>query len=194
MAFRFSPATNCAASCLLPALAALLLASPGCADVSVRTTAFAAPAHGPIATLAVAPFDNLTTTPTASQAVTAAIIHELRQRGTFQIVEIESRAPGISERWTAARAGKELKADAVLVGVVTAFDYERAARRGGTTLTPSIGLDVRLVGVGNADVLWAAGVGGKLRQLFSDDSMPLEQLAQKLAERIADEIEAVRTN
>ncbi len=166
-----------------------MLLSAACTSVNVQKTVLAVADQGRIGTLAVAPLDNLSVTPSASDVLTAALVHELRHRGRFKVVEIEGAGPGIGERWTASQAGKKLDADAVLVGTVTAFEYDRSGLRGGATVSPSIGVDLRVVGVKNGAILWAAGVDAKLPKLFSDDGVPLEQLAQKVAERVADELE-----
>lgn len=139
-----------------------------------------------LATLAIAPLEDLSGNATASPAVTAALANELRRRGRFQVVELDTTGPGATERWTASKLGKDARADAVLVGVVTSYDYDRVGGRGGSTVTPAISIDLRLVSSKNAEVLWAAAVDAKLVQLFSADSMPLEQLAQTLAEKVAD--------
>jgi TolB-like protein len=133
----------------------------------------------------VAPFDNLTGNPSAGPALTAAIVNELRRRNVFQLVELDTNAPGATERWTASKLGKEAKVDAVLVGVVTSYNYDRMQGRGGPTLSPAISVDLRLVSSKSADVVWAAGVDAKLQRLFSSDGMPLEQLAQSIAEHVA---------
>ncbi len=177
---------------VLRSLAAVGLALAGaCTSVAVHKTTQSPSSQERVASVAVAPFQDLTGNSSASPAVTAAIVNELRRRGTFQVMELDDAAPGNTERWTASKLGKEAKADAVLVGVVTSYSYDRVSRRGGSSVTPAIGVDLRLVSTKNAEVLWAAAVDAKLTQLFSDDGMPLEQLAQKLAERVADALAGI---
>jgi len=173
----------------LAALVGVCCAAASCSRVQVRATTLASADRRPVAKLAVVLFENLTTNEGAAQAITAALVNELRRRGRFEVIEIAKAAAGRTERWTAAKIGAEAKADAVLVGLVTAFEYTRNAQRGSASMSPTIGLDLRVVAAPAGDVLWAAGLDAKLLQLWSAEGMPLEQLAQEVAERVADELE-----
>ena len=168
------------------ALLAGLALFAACTSVDIQKTALVSSSPPRITALAVAPMQDLSGNASASTAITAAIVNELRRRGIYRVVEIDNPSPGATERWTAAKLGTDAKVDAVLVGVVTAFSYDSVSHHGGPTVTPTIGLDLRLVAAKGAEILWAAGVEAQQTRLFSNDGMPLEQLAQKLAEQVAD--------
>lgn len=155
-----------------------------CSHVNVRATRLNPQTPVTVRTLAVVPFDNLTASPEAGGSLTAVIVNELRQIGGFRLVDVDRNIVGGSERWTAAKLGTELKVDAVLVGVVTAYEYV-ALPRGGQTGSPCIAVDLRVVAAGSGEVLWAAGVDARLLHIFSSDGMPIETLAQEVAGRVA---------
>jgi len=164
---------------------ALAISSACGPSVELRSTQLR-PTGERVLRVGVAPLENLSGNPSAGPAVTSAIINELRRRNVFQVVELDTNAPGAGERWTASKLGKGASVDAVLVGVVTSYNYDRMSGRGGSTLSPAISVDLRLVLSKSADVVWAAGVDAKLQRLFSSDGMPLEQLAQSVGERVAE--------
>jgi TolB-like protein len=168
-----------------PLVTVAWLAVAGCTSIAMQKTMFTPGVQGRIAAVAVTPMQDLSGNIAASSAVTSAIVTELRRRGTCRVIEIDNPAPGAGERWTAAKLGAGAKADAVLVGVVTAYGYDSLPRHGGATVSPTIGLDLRLVSSKSAEILWAASVEARQIHLLRDDGMPLGELAQDLAEKVA---------
>ncbi len=147
---------------VLAAVAAgALLAAAGC---SHAVTQYIHP-NADLAALksvAVLPFQNLSNERTSADKVQKIFISELLATGAFNVVE-----PGLVSKTLKAeriesteslgpvelkRLGEELKADAVFLGTVV--DY--AENRTGTTPTPDVTIQLRLVECASGATVWSA--------------------------------------
>jgi TolB-like protein len=171
-------------------LTVIAYAVSGCASNSIQSTEWQLTGLAPVRSIAVARFTNLTTQAKAGDTVTAALTSELRRRAEFQIIEVSGAS---MERWSSAKVAKDVKADAVLVGVVTAFEYRPGAQPGGATQIPTVAIDVRLIS-GTGEILWAAGLERNRNQVASYDGVPLEELTQDVVEQVADALAALLEN
>ncbi len=122
--------------------------------------------------IAVLPFENLTTEPTASQLFTDLLRKELKRKGWVRLVPQEVieeylakrriRYTGAITRLHARQMGKELDVDAILLGSVNLF-YDDAMG------DIHAGLSVRIVSTIDGSIIWADSrslTGGDFITLF----------------------------
>lgn len=145
---------------------------------------------GALKTVAVLPFDNLTQERAAGEKVQKIFLTELLSMGLFEVVE-----PGLvtktlrAERIESAeglapadvqRIGKALKADALFVGTVVDF----ADTRTGTTPTPEVTLQARLVETQSGVTIWSSnrsrGGASLTARLFGVGGESLTEAARTL--------------
>lgn len=110
--------------------------------------------------VAVAPFENLSTHPRAGLIISQLVLNQLYGRGLFEpLEETEMRRrlaalgielAGLGEETAAGAAAEALGVDAILVGGVTEYRYQFGLKE-----EPSVGVNMRLVRADGA-VMWAA--------------------------------------
>ena len=148
---------------------------------------------GAITTVAVLPFENLTPERAASDKVQKIFYLELLSLGVFEVAEPGQvtktlRASGVTSPEALGladfqRIGKELGVDGVFVGTVV--DY--AETRTGTTPTPEVTIEVRLVETQSGSTIWStshtrAGAGVSTR-LFGLGGESLTEAARNVVRR-----------
>ncbi len=122
-------------------------------------------------TVALLPFENLSSDPNAGQIVAQMFASELYARNLFRLIEeTEARKRAtdaridlnlLGEKATAGQAAAALNVDAILLGSVAEYRYQHGLKE-----EPSVGLSARLVRR-DGTVLWAtsqATVGGGVLQ------------------------------
>ncbi len=166
----------------------MALIAAGCSSVQIRATSPLAGKHRRVKSVAVTRLSNLTEAKEAASTLSLILSQELTKRNQLQITEAFDAAPGVQERWTASKLGQELKVDAVLVGVVTAFEYGSGSSKARGVVRPIISMDLRLVSASTGEVLWAAGVHAQRDQVWTFDSISLQELGQEAAEETLDEL------
>jgi TolB-like protein len=183
-----------------PVTAALMLFfAAGCASTTVNTALTrpqaggAPPAAG--ASIAVIPFENLSTSRNAGLAVTDLATSILYASGYFQVVEVSGLQDDADVRFrrfdlspwerqlgvnttAAAAAGRAAQADYVLAGSVGEYGFIDGFGEAAT-----VGITVRLVRSSNAQVLWAGSLSRHASSLaFSEES------AHRLAHEVMREL------
>jgi len=155
--------------------------------------------HSPAAvradlTVAVLPFENLSAYPNAGQVVAELLSTELYARGLFRVLEAsELRGrlaarkldPDTIARTAAAEVAAALGVDAVLTGSVSEFGYQHGLKE-----EPTVGINLRLITLDDADVVWAASHADAGRGLLHRDS--LAATAQRVVIEMVDALEARR--
>lgn len=155
-------------ACVAVLLLALLGACSG-VPAPVYVNAAAPPARG--MTMAILPFENLSTDPNAGIIVAQMTASELYARGLFKLME-ETEARGraatarldlsqLGEATAAGAAAKALGVDAVLIGSVSEYRYQHGLRE-----EPAVSVTARLVRV-DGTVMWAttrSSIGGGVLQ------------------------------
>lgn len=145
-------------------------------------------------TVAVLPFENLTAYPNAGQAVAELLSTELYVRGIFRVLEASElrrrlAARSLDQDAIARTAAPELAAalgvDAVLTGSVSEFGYQHGLKE-----EPTVGINLRLISLGEADVVWAASHADAGRGLLHRDS--LAATAHRVVIEMVDALEARR--
>jgi hypothetical protein len=141
-------------------------------------------------TVAVLPFENLSADHTAGDKVQKIFSSELLATGAFSVAE-----PGLVSKTLKAnrieateslgpadfkKLGEELKADAVFMGTVVDF----AETRSGTTPTPDITIQLRLIECQSGATVWSAsrsksGASASAR-LFGIGGVSLTEAAREL--------------
>ncbi len=177
----------------ITASALVLLASLGCR--STKQTKYVHPNAdlGAIVKVAVLPFDNLTPERTASDKVQKVFYLELLTLQVFVVAEPGHvtktlRAAGVSTTEALGpsdfqRIGKDLGVDGVFLGTVV--DYADA--RTGTTSTPEVTIDVRLIETQTGTTIWStsqtrAGAGVSTR-LFGLGGESLTEATRSVVRR-----------
>ena len=143
------------------ASAGLLFLLAACAPFSEGTLyvdASAPPDRG--MSVAVAPFENLSTHPRAGLIISQLVLNELYGRGLFKpleesemrlrLVALGIELAGLGEETVASAVAEALGVDAVLVGGVTEYRYQFGLKE-----EPSVGINMRLVRP-DGTVIWAA--------------------------------------
>lgn len=172
----------------LPALLMLLVAA--CAGQSERVDYVdASSTLKPTLRVAVLPFENLTEHPNAGIIAAQLLSSELYRRQLFRqaeesdvrrrLVQRDIDVERLQDSTFAQAAAQALGVDAVLVGSVSDYGYQRGLRE-----DPSVGLNIRLVAAPNGQVLWAASYSSTGGGPFSRESA--NQLAQELIARMVD--------
>jgi len=151
---------RCSKFLAVPAAAALA-AAMGCAHAVTQYTHPNADLAA-LKSVAVLPFDNLSNDRTAGDKVQKIFASELLATGAFNVVE-----PGLVSKTLKAghiesteslgpvelkRLGEDLKADAVFLGSVVDFVENRA----GSTPTPDVTIQLRLVECASGATVWSA--------------------------------------
>lgn len=170
-------------------VAAVFCLCVGCTSVDIRPTLLLPKGASRPKSIAVLPFENLTSRSGAAEALTAALVNELKKRSEMEVLEAPAGPTG--DRLSAARLGKTLGADAVLLGVVTEYCYGPSAARVSGRTTSNLGVDLRLMAVESRELLWAAGVTARRNQMITYDGITLSELAQVVAERVVSEIDSI---
>lgn len=155
--------------------------------------------HSPAAvradlTVAVLPFENLTAYPNAGQVVAELLSTELYVRGLFRVLEAGEVRRRLAARKldqeniaqiAAAEVAAALGVDAVLTGSVSEFGYQHGLKE-----EPTVGINLRLITLDDADVVWAASHANAGRGLLHRDS--LAATAQRVVIEMVDALEARR--
>ncbi len=139
------------------------------------------------ATVAVLPFENLTTHQNAGMIASDLVSTNLYGMNLFRVVEA-SRVRNqlisakvdvekLTETTYAQEVGRTLGVDAVLVGSVTEYGYQHGLRE-----EPVVGMNARLVRASDGTVLWASSQSQAGRSYFARDSV--NNLAQRVVERM----------
>lgn len=139
--------------------------------------------------VAVLPFENLTDHPNAGIIAAQLFSSELYRRRLFRqteesdvrrrLVQRDIDVERLQDSTFAQAAAQGLGVDAVLVGSVSDYGYQRGLRE-----DPSVGLNIRLVASRNGEVLWAASYSSTGGGAFARESA--NQLAQELIARMVD--------
>ena len=141
-------------------LAALALIAAGCASSHQTNFLHQNADLGAIKKVAVLPFDNLTSERSASEKVQKIFYLELLSLDVFIVAEPGEVVKVLRGAGTDAlgpaeyqRIGKELGVDAVFVGTVVDF----AEGRTGTTPTPEVTVQLRMIETTSGSTIWSAG-------------------------------------
>jgi polysaccharide biosynthesis protein PelC len=142
-----------------------------------------------VKTVAVLPFENVTNDKLSSERVQRVFVTELLNLSTFQVVEPgmvvramrkEQLDAGALTPDDIKRLGTALKAEALFLGTVLEYDEGR----GGTTLSPQVKLQFRMVDTQTGTTLWATSRsrGGATisARLFGVGGVTASQLAEDL--------------
>ncbi|MBU3980265.1 MAG: CsgG/HfaB family protein [Proteobacteria bacterium] len=146
--------------------------------------------------VAVAPIINLTNDKFAGEKVMNVVATEILRRGIFDIVEFgevskvlreEGMKPdNLVDKQLAARAGKRLNIEAVIIGSVMQYGVSNIA---GSSF-PEVSISLKLVDVNSYTILWEATHNIKganiLDQLFGIRRDSLEDLCKDVVEEMID--------
>ncbi|MBU2520695.1 MAG: CsgG/HfaB family protein [Proteobacteria bacterium] len=146
--------------------------------------------------VAVAPIINLTNDKFAGEKVMNVVATEILRRGIFDIVEFgevskvlreEGMKPdNLVDKQLAARAGKRLNIEAVVIGSVMQYGVSNI---GGSSF-PEVSISLKLVDVNSYTILWEATHNIKganiLDQLFGIRKDSLEDLCKDVVEEMID--------
>lgn len=146
--------------------------------------------------VAIAPIINLTNDKFASGKVMNVVATEILRRGEFDVVEFgevgkvlreEGLKPGGQvSKHIAARAGKRLNIEAMILGSVMTYGVSRV---GGSSI-PEVSLSLKLVDVNSYAILWEATHNVKganiLDQLFGIRKESPDDLCREVVEEIFD--------
>lgn len=146
--------------------------------------------------VAIAPLMNLTTDKFADDRVMNVVATEILRRGVFDVVEFGEvekvlREEGLKEdklvsKNIAARAGKRLNIEAMIIGSVMEYGVSRV---GGSSL-PEVSITLKLVDVSSYTILWEATYSEKgtniLDQLFGIRRESPEDLCREVVEEMFD--------
>jgi len=112
-------------------------------------------------TVAIVPFENLTTYPNAGQIAAQLLATELYQRGVFDLQEASQTRRALAELQIdpdnlasvaeAKQAADLLEVDALMIGSVSEFGYQQGLRE-----EPVVGINARLIEAETGRVLWAS--------------------------------------
>ena len=146
--------------------------------------------------VAVAPIINLTKDKFAGEKVMNVVATEILRRGVFDVVEFGEVAKVLKEegmkqgnligKQLAARSGKRLNIEAIIVGSVMQYGVSNIP--GGSF--PEVSISLKLVDVNSYAILWEATHNIKganiLDQLFGIRRDSLEDLCKEVVEEIVD--------
>lgn len=146
--------------------------------------------------VAIAPIINLTNDKFAGGKVMNVVATEILRRGVFDVIEFGEVEKVLSEeglkpesqvsKHIAARAGKRLNVEAMIVGSVLTYGVSRA---GGSSI-PEVSLSLKLLDVNSYAILWEATHNVKgtniLDQLFGIHPESPEDLCRVAVEEIFD--------
>jgi len=146
--------------------------------------------------VAVAPIINLTNDKFAGEKVMNVVATEILRRGVFDVVEFGEvskvlREEGLKQgnligKQLAARAGKRLNIEAILIGSVMQYGVSNIA---GSSF-PEVSISLKLVDVNSHTILWEATHNIKganiLDQLFGIRKDSIEDLCKDVVEEIID--------
>jgi TolB-like protein len=150
--------------------------------------------------VAVLPLDNLTTDRFASERVREVLVVELSSMETFQVVESGEvnrvlRALNITNLSEAGpeligKIGKELKAEALLLGSVMEF----RERQAGALTSPEVSISLRMVEAETGTVIWSASDSrkgmGVWTRLFGVGEESQTQAMRELLRKLLDTLYA----
>ncbi|MDL1967395.1 MAG: penicillin-binding protein activator LpoB [Deltaproteobacteria bacterium] len=146
--------------------------------------------------VAIAPIINLTNDKFAGGKVMNVVATELLRRGVFDVVEFGEvvkvlREEGLKQdnligKQLAARAGKRLNVEAILIGSVMQYGISNIA---GSSF-PEVSISLKLVDVNSYTILWEAAHNIKganiLDQLFGIRKDSIEDLCKDVVEEMID--------
>lgn len=141
--------------------------------------------------VAVLPFENLTTHRNAGIICSELLSTELYRKGVFRMIE-QSRVrkwmtnnkinpSQLTETTYAQAVARALGVHAVIIGSVSEYGYQHGLKE-----EPTVGINVRLVSGGDANVLWASSSSDIGRGLFNRDSA--NETAQRVVVRMVHEL------
>ncbi|WP_448204815.1 hypothetical protein [Azospirillum sp. sgz302134] len=185
-----------AAGLRLLAVAALAVAVSACSIGQGTSRNFPGDQAGVLpsgATVAVLPFENLTTHQNAGMIASELVSTELYRLNRVRVVEasrVRNRliaakvdVEKLTESTYAQEVGRTLGVDAVLIGSVTEYGYQHGLRE-----EPVVGINARLVRAADGAVLWASSQSQVGRGYFARDSV--NNLAQRVVVRMLDGLRA----
>lgn len=146
--------------------------------------------------VAIAPIINLTNDKFAGEKVVNVVATEILRRGVFDVVEFgevskvlreEGMKPdNLVSKQLAARAGKRLNIEAILIGSVMQYGVSNI---GGSSF-PEVSISLKLVDVNSYTILWEATHNIKgasiLDQLFGIRKDSIEDLCKDVVEEMID--------
>lgn len=146
--------------------------------------------------VAIAPIINLTNDKFAGEKVVNVVATEILRRGVFDVVEFgevskvlreEGMKPdNLVNKQLAARAGKRLNIEAILIGSVMQYGVSNI---GGSSF-PEVSISLKLVDVNSYTILWEATHNIKgasiLDQLFGIRKDSIEDLCKDVVEEMID--------
>lgn len=146
--------------------------------------------------VAVAPLVNLTNDKFADGKVMNVVATEILRRNIFDVVEFGEVAKVLREeglkgdnlvsKHIAARAGKRLNIEAMVIGSVLEYGVSRI----GSSSVPEVSLSLKLVDVNSYTILWEATHSAKgtniLDQLFGIQKKSPDDLCREVVEEIFD--------
>ena len=146
--------------------------------------------------VAIAPIINLTNDKFAGEKVMNVVATEILRRGVFDVVEFgevskvlreEGMKPdNLVSKQLAARAGKRLNIEAILIGSVMQYGVSNI---GGSSF-PEVSISLKLVDVNSYTILWEATHNIKgasiLDQLFGIRKDSIEDLCKDVVEEMID--------
>ena len=141
--------------------------------------------------VALLPFENLTTHRNAGIIAEQMIMTEFLQRRVFNLVEeTEVRhwlilnkinMDKLSDVAYAQKIGVDMGVDAIMIGSVSEYGYQH-----GLNEEPTVGFNVRLVRVEDAEILWASSHTAVGRDYWGRESM--NHTAQLVAKTMVDRL------
>jgi hypothetical protein len=162
-------------------LLVLFIAACGAISEGTRYVNDSAPPRRAMS-VAVSPFENLSTHPSAGLILSQLVLSQLYARGLFKPLEetemrrrlkaLEIELEGLGEEAVAAATAEALGVDAILLGGVTEYRYQFGLKE-----EPSVGVNMRLVRA-DGTILWAASDSAVGTGIFRRPS--LNETAQSL--------------
>jgi curli biogenesis system outer membrane secretion channel CsgG len=143
--------------------------------------------------VAVMPFENLTSFPNAGEIVSELFTAELYTSGRFKVLESEQikrildekgiELPRVIDRSFAQEIGAILGVDGVFIGSVSEYWY-RIRMEETREEEPAVGFNVRLVDVKTGAVVWASSCSRSSYSAFVYQRDSLNRVAQIIAEKM----------
>jgi len=142
-----------------------------------------------IETVAVLSLENLTEFPDAANIVTDLLVTELHHLKKFKVVKQLELAkdgknknlqiPKIMDRTVATQIGRQLNADAVFIGSVTEFQYQKDYQPYVEEEEPVVGLNLRLISVRTGTVIWGCSYARSSYEVFAYEKDAISRVTIK---------------
>lgn len=160
---RNTPRRACRSGAIAAALLVVLLS--GCGPSSIKPFVSRDLKGGEGASMAILPFDNLSSTQGAGKSLESLVLIEFLKRSPVRIVDPGEVSAALSKerirlatsipRETVRTLGTDLGVGLLMLGAVHQYEMQTASGAGGTGNVPVLAVTVRIIDAGSGDIVWA---------------------------------------